>query len=837
MSLETPILERQWEWEKIQKEEAVSKLLSLSHIDDVIKNISQNKDPDIQERLQNTNLESEVLQFISDSANGKLSDATGEYNSDTFDTDGENWLDLFEFNNFFHSLETAVEQIVLLDGIWVFNKIQQDSAYEWWLSPDKAAANYLDFQELFLWEKSSSFAQDWLNSAWLSNQELEKMSDNSFDITSSESWKEMWILLSKELWEWVEDMLRFLGNIPAWAILLPRYFGYRVESNSSDTVEATEGTIKLEELVKENPSLGLLELIWEKGVEMIQQLWKMLVSWKQWDIAMILVTIAGLIAGWAWAVKLWARYWKLWRIEKMAGNIQRKAEKVDDIVGGAWLWHLTWAFKKTPNWERVSSGVASEKILETNGKLTDGDRITKAEELLWITLSTQQKDALLEAHNIDQWRNVEKGLKLMRDWGFTRNQAQILMDQGVAWIFDIFLSKRQPSLNSEIKRWYTFEMDGVPYIVSHLDPETGKAHYHRVSSREEAVLIHSMDIQDIPTSKINPEVSQNFKIGEEVIIPRSDGSTSQAEITHIDKNWRADVSWTENGKTILKNVGLDKINSMPDFVDLDKFDIQQIKKINGKEYFTVIRKWKETSNNNIKFVIDWQEIYIPVNGKVISSELTLSPGYRWQVVSIHPTNSKNLENDIVTMTSWKTKNWEWFDITLEKPFQQVERNWDFVKVDFTNPDIKETIDWYNSLYEDSYKNLWRSSWLFETWKGLESLWISVQKGGINGLLGVMLSEKWIASKYTGSLTDGLEDWVHAALADSIAWLHGPYFVVKNSWRKEDYHYVVPDTKGISVLNDCLDELIKMGEMNLADKQKILEGTYTYEGYVKYKNDK
>lgn len=63
--------------------------------------------------------------------------------------------------------------------------------------------------------------------------------------------------------------------------------------------------IELKELIEENPSLWLLELLWEKWIELIKQLWEMLTSGKQWDIALSLVTIAWLVAGWAGAVKLW----------------------------------------------------------------------------------------------------------------------------------------------------------------------------------------------------------------------------------------------------------------------------------------------------------------------------------------------------------------------------------------------------------------------------------------------------------------------------------------------------------------------------------------------------
>lgn len=95
----------------------------------------------------------------------------------------------------------------------------------------------------------------------------------------------------------MEDVLRFLGNILAGLMLIPRYTAYRAMVLSSDPKTKTEGTIKLRELVEQNPSLGLAELLGEKGIEMMKKIAEMFTSGKQGDIAMLMVTIAGLVAG------------------------------------------------------------------------------------------------------------------------------------------------------------------------------------------------------------------------------------------------------------------------------------------------------------------------------------------------------------------------------------------------------------------------------------------------------------------------------------------------------------------------------------------------------------
>lgn len=104
-------------------------------------------------------------------------------------------------------------------------------------------------------------------------------------------------------------------------------------------------------------------------------------------------------------------------------------ESLEDVTSSAF---------RIENLERVSTWVASDEILEANWLLSESNRISKAGEELWITLTETQQELLMQAHNAPQWNNVQKWLILMREWGFSRNQAQILMDQGIAGIFDIF---------------------------------------------------------------------------------------------------------------------------------------------------------------------------------------------------------------------------------------------------------------------------------------------------------------------------------------------------------------------------------------------------------------
>jgi len=78
-----------------------------------------------------------------------------------------------------------------------------------------------------------------------------------------------------------------------------------------------------------------------------------------------------------------------------------------------------------------SESAASDEVLRANGKLNDKQRFEKAAELLGKELTQQQKNALMVAHAMPQWNNTAKWKHLMQN-GFNREQARILMDNGLA---------------------------------------------------------------------------------------------------------------------------------------------------------------------------------------------------------------------------------------------------------------------------------------------------------------------------------------------------------------------------------------------------------------------
>ncbi len=92
--------------------------------------------------------------------------------------------------------------------------------------------------------------------------------------------------------------------------------------------------------------------------------------------------------------------------------------------------------------------VATKDILLKNWALNDADRLAEASRLLWVELTDIQKQTLFKAHNIEQWKNIVKWRILMKDGVFTREQAQLLMDNWIAWRFTDIAQKSSWLLSS-----------------------------------------------------------------------------------------------------------------------------------------------------------------------------------------------------------------------------------------------------------------------------------------------------------------------------------------------------------------------------------------------------
>jgi len=196
---------------------------------------------------------------------------------------------------------------------------------------------------------------------------------------------------------------------------------------------------------------------------------------------------------------------------------------------------------KTMDWERVSTGVASDEILEVNGLLSKSERLEKGEDLLWISFDRMLweksditlADILIKAHNVPQWNNVEKGKILMQKWWFTRKQAEILMDQWIAGSF---------------KKWDDIPTKGNDYDPWALSPE-------EISQALKAWLIDKfrnlewnaiyakltsvIDAWDLTTDAWKATLKADI---EEVF---------RWEFNELGAQWRAIDNWVESSKRVV----------------------------------------------------------------------------------------------------------------------------------------------------------------------------------------------------------------------------------------------------------------------------------------------
>lgn len=320
--------------------------------------------------------------FLTDAFENRHTDAMSGFNISEFDNkDDKIWFSEYELEQFAAILDKAMNQMNIL---WTYKEFKE-KYNEVWEQPsilswkwDIALSNKIDLQEYVLWEADKHLTD---NLHDFSEQDLIEMKEENFDITDEQKMKNFIILLWLELWEWIEDIFKFIWNIPACLVILPRYIynrGVMLGSwwinNSNEVNSEMENDL----LLKQNPALMICEILWEKWVQMIKDLWKMMISWKNWDVAMWIVMVAWLLAWWAGAVKFWAKMWKMARVEKIAGKVQHWASKVDDIVWWAWIWHMTWQFKKHPTENDLKSKEYVEKQDELYSEIGKIDFLKEA---------------------------------------------------------------------------------------------------------------------------------------------------------------------------------------------------------------------------------------------------------------------------------------------------------------------------------------------------------------------------------------------------------------------------------------------------------------------------
>jgi len=350
----------------------------LQHIVDYIFDLSEI------ESIYDTE-KNEIKSFLKSSLQGKLSNSLSKYNVSNFDVDWQKWLDDIEQENYKRTIQDIIGKIMALWWLKKFLKIHKDIDLDNWV--DLYISNAIKLDKHILWEKwTKHFVEEKFQQyTMMTENDLNDIKNKQFDITSRQSWGDLSMLFFKEFWDWAEDVLRFLLNIPSWVFLIPRYTKYRIDLNSQDLQKSTESEIKINELVIQNPSLMLVELLWEKWIILLKQLSEMLLSWKQWDIATLMVTIMWLLAWWAWATKMWLNMYRsnlvksariAWKESRIAwetssrlarnniktvsskvGKIEEKLSWIDDIVWWAWVSYL---FKY---WRQLTKTEETNRVL------------------------------------------------------------------------------------------------------------------------------------------------------------------------------------------------------------------------------------------------------------------------------------------------------------------------------------------------------------------------------------------------------------------------------------------------------------------------------------------
>ncbi len=451
--------------QKLSQESSTDSLSKASNM------ILEKIDIQIKYSLEKNNILFETQDLIANSLKNTLPTHLQEYNISWFDIDKNGEIDETEEQRYLQELWKMLNQILQLQSTKKFEKIHQDIDEKW----DVIWAEYLNFSQNIDENFVNNLVKSWLE---ISEDEYTKMREKDFNITSFESIKELWILIWNEIWTWLVDVLKLSASIFSSAALIPRYTYLRIDRFSDDKNEALAADIQIEELVRENPALWLVELLWEQWVEMIKNLANMMTSWKQWDIATILVSIFWLLAGWAGAAKLvsnmtrkwlvnWAKKWYIntsrWirngikTISNWLGNFADTMGNIDNTIAFAWAWvllpnHLAQA-ETMDNKDRdklEAKKVAAEKRtwisreqLEINSKWVEEGNLELPNEILEknaLNIFKWDIEWLINIHeNISKWlwknwfwdiRNIlEEWLKIWLE----RPQIRILMENWIFW--------------------------------------------------------------------------------------------------------------------------------------------------------------------------------------------------------------------------------------------------------------------------------------------------------------------------------------------------------------------------------------------------------------------
>lgn len=701
------IIESLKKWEKSQEKLnlAVNYVLKLSNIESKYNQSKQE-------------IKNDVRTFIEASLWDKLYKHVSEYNVSKFDTDGQAWLDQGEEDNYWQALTKAIEQIIGLGGLKKFSTIHYESDSKSWI--DTFIADKLNASQLWKsWDKNyiEDIFQKWLH---LSQADYKAMAEAKFDITSEKSRWDLALLLSKDIGSGFESMLRFILNVPSWIILLPRYGTYRAELLAGNEEQKIEAQIKIDELVEQNPSLWLIELLWEKWWDVMKQMGKMATSGKTWDISNFAVNLAWLIWWWAWLVKIWAQLGRKWAVTSArtagrearwtsrefrnwlkdtanwAWKVQAIAWKVDGVI--SWWAILWWTWNKEAL-KAKKMKPAREQVIANSSWAERWDRWlpNKILQENWAKVLTEDQIKIVErVHNeISKWiyqnkpEDIKKMTEALKSAWLEKNQIRILMENGITGQFkfdETFFTQIGKVSNDINKKWW---------IQTYLDWFSGKE-----LSLEQLVMI----IKDNPTIFKNPKELTEFLEAYDIKAPST-------ELINTALKWFHEL----NVKELLKepkNIKISDITNISNSLDSVWFDAI-IKKFfqewNPNEINNFIKNFNETK---LWFNFDISKLSNE-SLKAILESPSIDKTHLWRFISHTITDSLPIEKAKLIQSFLSSENSKW--IFTDK---LLEDYWAKLNTIIDKMAPQNIVDWFLKWYE---KELY--GWeLAKNWWPAKSVW-------------------------------------------------------------------------------------------------------------------
>ncbi len=322
----------------------------------------------------------EIKKFLDLVFSDRLSGELGIFNLKEFTKkDNKKGLNTYEKDNFIKLLDQAVLELNL---VWSYNDFEKQFNPAWDNSlliknNFKNLAQRYDFNNIhipwWVWyvnatNKIFDYANWQLsNLTNISEEELYKMREEKFDITSFEKMGNFGLLLWIEVGEWLQNMLKLILNLWSGYILSPIYINNKTKiSWKLDTEDEAKAKIENDILLKNNSSLWIIEIA-TNWPEILKILWEKMKSGKNWDVVTYLVSIAWLVAWWAWIIKtIWNATKPTNELVILADKVGKVANKVDDTISTGWANKVIWKI----NIETTPIGIKEDGML-TPQKLDD----------------------------------------------------------------------------------------------------------------------------------------------------------------------------------------------------------------------------------------------------------------------------------------------------------------------------------------------------------------------------------------------------------------------------------------------------------------------------------